>query len=44
MVKPGKTFELLAKNTFEGMFYASPAFAEQAMFLRSDKALYRVEK
>jgi outer membrane protein assembly factor BamB len=44
VVKPGKTFELLAKNTFEGMFYASPAFAEQAMFLRSDKALYRVEK
>jgi hypothetical protein len=44
VVKPGKTFELLAKNTFEGMFYASPAFDEQAMFLRSDQALYRVEK
>ena len=44
LVAPGKTFKLLAKNQLDGRFFASPAATGNALFLRSDQALYRIEK
>jgi len=44
LVAPGKTFKMLAKNQLDGKFFASPAVAGNALFLRSDQALYRIEK
>jgi outer membrane protein assembly factor BamB len=36
--------KVVAENELDGRFMASPAVAGQAMFLRTDKALYRVER
>lgn len=36
--------EIVAENELEGRFMASPAIAGKALFLRTDKALYRVER
>jgi outer membrane protein assembly factor BamB len=43
ILKPGRTFEVLAKNTLEKGFMASPAVANRALFLRSKTHLYRIE-
>jgi outer membrane protein assembly factor BamB len=43
VLAPGKNFEELAENQLEGRFLASPAVAGQAMFLRTDTHLYRIE-
>ena len=40
----GKEFNELATNTLDGTFLASPAVAGQAMFLRNDTWLYRIEE
>ena len=44
VVKAGRTFNVLATNNLDGMFYASPAVAGRALFLRSATHLYRIEK
>jgi outer membrane protein assembly factor BamB len=43
VIKPGRTFELLASNTLEGGFMASPAVSGKALFLRTKTHLYRIE-
>jgi outer membrane protein assembly factor BamB len=43
VVKPGRTFELLATNQLEDGFMASPAVSDGAFFLRTRTHLYRVE-
>ena len=43
VIKAGTKFEVLAKNSLDGTFMASPAVIGDAMFLRTDKALYRIE-
>src|SRR5207249_3734955 len=43
VLKPGRTFEVLATNTLGGGFMASPAVAGKAFFLRTKTHLYRVE-
>ena len=43
VLAPGKEFKVLAKNTMEGRFFASPIVADNALFLRTDAAFYRVE-
>jgi outer membrane protein assembly factor BamB len=43
VIAPGKEYKLLASNTLEGMLMASPAVIDNALLLRSNKALYRVE-
>ena len=40
----GKNFETLATNKLDGTFYASPAVAGRALFLRSNTHLYRLEE
>jgi outer membrane protein assembly factor BamB len=44
VIKPGKRFELLATNTLEGSFMASPAAAGDSLYLRTDTHLYRIKK
>ena len=39
----GKEFKILATNELDGFFYASPAVAGRALFLRSKTHLYRIE-
>ncbi len=43
VLKPGRTFESLAKNTLDGGFMASPAVDGKAFYLRTKSALYRIE-
>lgn len=44
ILKPGRTFELLAENELDGRILASPAVAGSALFIRTDAHLYRIEK
>ena len=44
MLKPGKTFKVLAKNKLDGQHMASAAVDANALILRTDKALYRIEE
>ena len=43
VLKPGRTFEVLATNTLDGGFMASPAADGKALYLRTKTHLYRVE-
>ena len=43
VLKPGRTFEVLATNKLAGGFMASPAVSGKAFFLRTRTHLYRVE-
>jgi outer membrane protein assembly factor BamB len=40
----GSEFEVLATNKLDGQTQASPAIVDGAIFLRTDKHLYRIEK
>jgi outer membrane protein assembly factor BamB len=44
VIKPGRTFEVLATNTLADGFMASPAISGKAFILRTKKNLYRVEE
>jgi outer membrane protein assembly factor BamB len=44
VLKPGRTFEVLARNKLEDGFMASPAASGKAFFLRTRTHLYRVEE
>ena len=43
VVRASKTFELVGTNKLDEGFMASPAVSEDALFLRTRKALYRIE-
>lgn len=43
VIAPGTSYQELAKNSLTGRTLASYAVAEQAIFLRSDTALYRIQ-
>jgi outer membrane protein assembly factor BamB len=43
VLKPGRTFEVLATNTLSGGFMASPAVSGKAFYLRTKTHLCRVE-
>jgi outer membrane protein assembly factor BamB len=43
VLKPGRTFEVLATNELEDGFMASPAVSGRAFYLRTRTHLYRVE-
>jgi outer membrane protein assembly factor BamB len=43
VLKPGRTFEVLATNTLASGFMASPAVDGKAFFLRTKTHLYRIE-
>jgi outer membrane protein assembly factor BamB len=44
VVEPGRTYKLLAKNTLDDEFMASPAIVGKSILLRGKKYLYRIEK
>ncbi|MEC9094263.1 MAG: PQQ-binding-like beta-propeller repeat protein [Planctomycetota bacterium] len=41
--KPGDKYEMVKKNELEGKFMASAAVAGKSLFLRTDKAFYRID-
>ena len=43
VVATGRKYKVLATNQLGGKFFASPAVAGRALFLRSDSHLYRIE-
>ena len=43
-VKPSKDFEVAGKNEVSGRTFATPAFANDAMYLRTDEALLKIAK
>jgi hypothetical protein len=43
VIKPGRTLDILATNTLDDGFMASPAVSDKAFFLRTKTHLYRVE-
>ncbi|MFO0901586.1 MAG: PQQ-binding-like beta-propeller repeat protein [Pirellulales bacterium] len=43
-VELGKTFKPVGKNELPGRTFATPAFADGAMFLRTDSAVYKIAK
>jgi len=43
VLKPGRTFSVLATNTLTNGFMASPAVADKAFILRTKTHLYRIE-
>ena len=43
VITPGRTFNLIATNELGERIMASPAVSGNALFLRTDKALYRIE-
>lgn len=44
VLQPGREFELLATNTLDDGFMASPAVSDGALFLRTKSHLYRIEE
>ena len=44
VLAPGREYKLLATNQLDGTIMASPAAVDDALFIRTDKALYRIEK
>jgi outer membrane protein assembly factor BamB len=44
VIAPGTEFRKLASNKLDGRFFASIAVSSGALFLRSDKHLYRIER
>jgi outer membrane protein assembly factor BamB len=43
VLKPGRSLDVLAKNTLANGFMASPAVDGKALFLRTKTHLYRIE-
>lgn len=43
VIKPGRTFQVLATNALDDGFMASPAVSGKALFLRTKTHLYRIE-
>jgi outer membrane protein assembly factor BamB len=43
-VQPGKEYKLVVENVLPGRTFATPAFAGDAMYLRTDEHLYKIAK
>ncbi|MCX6857660.1 MAG: PQQ-binding-like beta-propeller repeat protein [Verrucomicrobia bacterium] len=44
VIATDKTFKILSQNTLDGALMASPIAVDSTLYLRTDKALYRIEK
>ena len=44
VLKPGRKFELVGENKLDGRVMASAAVVDGSLFVRTDKALYRIER
>lgn len=43
VIKPGEEAEIVAQNQLDGKIMASPAVVDNALVLRTDRAVYRIE-
>jgi outer membrane protein assembly factor BamB len=43
VIKPGREFEVVATNQLDGRIMASPAVVQNALVIRTDQAIYRIE-
>ena len=43
-LKPGREFKILARNKLDGEHHASAAISDNSIFLRTEKALYRISE
>ncbi|MEY4692224.1 MAG: Serine/threonine-protein kinase AfsK [Verrucomicrobiota bacterium] len=43
VIEPGRQFRAIATNTVSGKIMATPAVVGRSLFLRTDRALYRIE-
>jgi outer membrane protein assembly factor BamB len=43
-LKPGREFRILARNKLDGQHHASAAVSDNSIFLRTEKALYRISE
>jgi outer membrane protein assembly factor BamB len=43
VIKPGRTYELVAQNQLQDQIWATPAFLRNSMIIRTDKYIGRVE-
>ena len=44
ILAPGRSYRLLHENTLDGRILATPAAVDHALFVRTDSAIYRLEK
>ncbi|HND56592.1 MAG TPA: PQQ-binding-like beta-propeller repeat protein, partial [Pirellulaceae bacterium] len=44
VLAPGPTYKLLATNTLDGQIMATPAALGRSLFIRTDQAIYRIER
>lgn len=44
VIKPGNELDILTKNDFDEAIMASPAAIDNSLYVRTDKAMYRIEK
>ena len=44
VIKPGDELDILNENEFDEAVMASPAAVDNALYVRTDKAMYRIEK
>ena len=44
VIRPGREFALLATNRLDGGIFATPAAVGRALYVRTEQALYRLEK
>ena len=43
MIQEGRAFKILSENKIEGKIMSSAAISDGAIYLRTDKAIYKVE-
>ena len=44
VIRPGREYDLVATNHLDGGIYATPAVVGRAIYVRTENALYRIEK
>jgi hypothetical protein len=44
VIQPGDALKILAKNEFDEAIMASPAAIGDSLYVRTDKAMYRIKK
>ena len=44
VIEPADTLTILATNEFDEAIMASPAAIEDSLFVRTDRAIYRIKK
>ena len=43
-LKPGREFQVLTRNKLDGQHHASAAVSDDALYLRTEKAIYKISE